>query len=71
MVMPMEMPIIPVNRLDELKRAQRRRDDQDEFLIVLAFALSPLAVLLVLFFLVGSEHMSHVIECGDAACFGL
>jgi len=59
MVMPKEMPIIPVNRLDELKRAQRRRDDQDEFLIVLAFVLSPLSVLLVLFFLVGSEHMSH------------
>jgi len=42
--------------------------DQREFIILLSFALSPLAVLLVLFCLAGPEKMSGEWLCDEPGC---
>ncbi len=69
--MPTDLPAQPWPTIVQGTEPLRDDDDRTQLLVVLCFALSPLAVLLLVFFLTGPERMSLSLECGDTACYGL
>jgi hypothetical protein len=67
--MPTNLPTRPLPLLAQLMRKWRElSDDQTELLIVMSFALSPLAVLLFLIFLAGPQRMSYSSTCDELQC---
>ncbi len=68
--MPTDLPTQPWPTIARGTELLRDDDDRTQLLVLLCFALPPLAVLLLVFFLAGPERMSLSLVCGDTACYG-
>jgi hypothetical protein len=66
--MPTNLPAQPWLRTARTFPTTTEREQRDEFFVVLSFALSPLAVLLVLLFLTAPSQMSSAYVCGEEQC---
>ncbi len=69
--MPTNLPARPLPQplLQRLAHTWRElTDDQNELLVVMSFALSPFAVLIVLFLFNTPEKMSAAWQCEEVQC---
>jgi hypothetical protein len=66
--MPTDLPAQPWPTIAEARQGQRGDGERTQLLTLLCFALSPLAILLLLFFLIGPEKMAQALVCGEPEC---
>ncbi len=67
--MPTNLPAQPLPLFARFALKWRElSDEQNELLVVMSFALSPVAVFIVLLLLFGPEGMSSAGQCEDVQC---
>ncbi len=66
--MPTNLPAQPWPRTARALQTKSEHDEGDDLFVVLCFALSPLAVLMLLFFLASPSQMSSAYVCGEEQC---
>ena len=67
--MPTNLPAQPWPRTARaLQTTRPRSSEEDDLFVVLCFALSPLAVLLILLLLAAPGQLSSAYVCGEEQC---
>jgi len=66
--MPTDLPLRPSFFIKNARRLNWIDKDEREFLLVFCFALSPLAVLIMMFLLLSPTQMIQSLSCGDTIC---
>jgi hypothetical protein len=56
---------------NEKVRMDGATSDRREFLLLLCFSLSAVAVILFLLFAIGPDRIGLIVDCGDVLCSGM